>query len=134
MAMIKCPECGKDVSDKAKSCPNCGCPIESLMPSGVVKIKFSALNLASGLNGNQKVSLSSNYKILWEGNAGEVAELFFEGPTNVTIKYHLNLMHFGGECSGIIDPQKSKKYNVSVRTGILSTKLVLQPVDILDAD
>ncbi len=27
MALIKCPECGKDISDKAVSCPNCGCPI-----------------------------------------------------------------------------------------------------------
>lgn len=26
MALIKCPECGRDVSDKAVSCPNCGCP------------------------------------------------------------------------------------------------------------
>lgn len=27
MAMINCPECGKEISDKAASCPNCGCPI-----------------------------------------------------------------------------------------------------------
>lgn len=27
MALIKCPECGGTVSDKAKSCPHCGCPI-----------------------------------------------------------------------------------------------------------
>lgn len=27
MALIKCPECGKDISDKATTCPNCGCPI-----------------------------------------------------------------------------------------------------------
>lgn len=26
MSMIKCPECGKEISDKAISCPNCGCP------------------------------------------------------------------------------------------------------------
>ena len=26
MALIKCPECGKKISDKAPSCPNCGCP------------------------------------------------------------------------------------------------------------
>ena len=134
MAMIKCPECGKDVSDKAKCCPNCGYPIESLIPNGIVKIKVSALNAASGLNGNQKVSISSNDKVLWEGNSGEVAELFFEGPTNVKIKYHLSLMHYGGECSGIIDPKKSKKYNVLSRQGIFSTKLVLQSVDFLDAD
>ncbi len=24
MALIKCPECGNDVSDKAKKCPHCG--------------------------------------------------------------------------------------------------------------
>ena len=27
MALIKCPECGKDVSTKAKACPHCGYPI-----------------------------------------------------------------------------------------------------------
>jgi len=26
MALIKCSECGKDVSDKAIACPHCGCP------------------------------------------------------------------------------------------------------------
>lgn len=26
MSMIKCPECGKEISDKATNCPNCGCP------------------------------------------------------------------------------------------------------------
>lgn len=25
--MIKCPECGRDISDKSISCPNCGCMI-----------------------------------------------------------------------------------------------------------
>lgn len=28
MALIKCPECKKDVSDKATACPHCGYPIE----------------------------------------------------------------------------------------------------------
>ena len=27
MSLIKCPECGKEISDKATSCPNCGCPV-----------------------------------------------------------------------------------------------------------
>lgn len=31
MALIKCPECGKEVSDKAKTCPNCGCPIDRFL-------------------------------------------------------------------------------------------------------
>ena len=27
MALINCPECGKEISDKAISCPNCGVPL-----------------------------------------------------------------------------------------------------------
>lgn len=30
MALIKCPECQREVSDKAISCPNCGVPISTL--------------------------------------------------------------------------------------------------------
>ena len=26
MALIKCPECGKEFSDKAPACIHCGCP------------------------------------------------------------------------------------------------------------
>ena len=29
MALIKCSECGKEISDKASACMNCGCPINS---------------------------------------------------------------------------------------------------------
>lgn len=35
MALITCPECGKQVSDKATACPNCGCPISAAQPSAV---------------------------------------------------------------------------------------------------
>ena len=28
MALVKCEECQTEISDKAKTCPNCGCPIE----------------------------------------------------------------------------------------------------------
>lgn len=27
MALIKCSECGKEISDKATACPGCGCPV-----------------------------------------------------------------------------------------------------------
>ena len=28
MSMINCPECGKEISDKATNCPNCGAPVK----------------------------------------------------------------------------------------------------------
>lgn len=36
MALVKCPECGKDMSDRADACPGCGCPLPLAMRSGVV--------------------------------------------------------------------------------------------------
>lgn len=27
MALISCPECGREISDRANSCPHCGCPL-----------------------------------------------------------------------------------------------------------
>ena len=30
MALIKCPECGKEISDQAANCPNCGFPLNNV--------------------------------------------------------------------------------------------------------
>ena len=133
MAIINCPECGKTVSDKAVTCPNCGCPIESTFNKNV-KIKLSCLKSPTGFHGNQKASIIFGPKVLWEGRTGDVVELKLDQPITITVKYHISLMHYGGECVGRIDPAKSKRYNVSARQGIMSTKLVLQPVDVFDAD
>ena len=42
MALIKCPECGKEISDNASKCPNCGNPM-------YVKKKHSPLGIVSAL-------------------------------------------------------------------------------------
>ncbi len=34
MAIIKCPECGKEISDQAPGCPGCGFPIAAPAPAG----------------------------------------------------------------------------------------------------
>lgn len=36
MALIKCAECGHDVSDRARRCPNCGAKIKKPAPKGCV--------------------------------------------------------------------------------------------------
>lgn len=44
MALIQCGECGKEISDKATSCINCGAPIENIAyippSSDKYKVKF----------------------------------------------------------------------------------------------
>ena len=33
MALIKCPECGKDISDKSPACIHCGYPLDLMAKS-----------------------------------------------------------------------------------------------------
>ena len=45
MALISCPECGKEISDKAISCPNCGCPIKVTETQIIVKASSHFIGL-----------------------------------------------------------------------------------------
>lgn len=56
MALIKCPECGKEISDKAIACIHCGCPINNekykiiLLGYNTDTSAMAALNTVLGLN------------------------------------------------------------------------------------
>ena len=39
MALIKCPECGKEISDRAQACIHCGCPIQTQISESKLIIK-----------------------------------------------------------------------------------------------
>lgn len=45
MALINCPECGKEISDKAKACPRCGAPAKVLESPEKAEKKTSALKV-----------------------------------------------------------------------------------------
>ena len=55
MALINCPECNKQISDKASACPDCGCPmtppISSVQTQTIEKTakKYKALSLVAVL-------------------------------------------------------------------------------------
>ena len=61
MALVKCSECGKEVSDKAQSCPNCGSPIASLnvtlIMTGLPKRCIGAKAIDVYFNGELKTSV-----------------------------------------------------------------------------
>ena len=39
MAMIQCPECGRDVSDRAPNCIHCGCPLAAPKSELIIQVK-----------------------------------------------------------------------------------------------
>jgi len=44
MALVLCMECGKSISDKAASCPGCGCPLQSSDENKILKIDYKNLS------------------------------------------------------------------------------------------
>ena len=86
MALIKCPECGKEVSDKAKMCINCGCPLEEMSSTGIVRIKMPN-NIVEGFVGlfsSRRAEVTDSFgNPLWVGQHGDNASFTVDGPTDV---------------------------------------------------
>lgn len=40
MALIKCSECGKEISDKATTCIHCGCPVSAMEKKEIRKVEY----------------------------------------------------------------------------------------------
>ena len=65
MAMIQCPECGKDISTDAKSCPHCGCLVRKRLQqqereknrTEKEKIRAAAAKPSGGKPGNKKIPI-----------------------------------------------------------------------------
>ena len=131
MAMIMCPECGRNISDKAKTCPGCGCPVEEITTVGTVKIKMPNIELGvAGLFSSRRAIVSdSTGNILWEGQHGQTAIFQIEQPTTVTI----DLGGWVNNFSGTVFPRK--KYNCVQDLGIhWKGTYRLAEVDVIDAD
>ena len=58
MALIKCPDCGKEVSDKANACIHCGYPIEDMQPQKVEMYEEARNKLYSELSKRMNIPLS----------------------------------------------------------------------------
>ena len=79
MALINCPECEKQISDKAESCPNCGYPIINYVK------KTTNYDVRLGSNKNSDYRLAAIYFIRLTTGVGlvEVKELLDNAPSTV---------------------------------------------------
>lgn len=87
MALIKCPECNKEVSDKAVSCPNCGLPLNSVAEnSGILEFP----ELPTDLNiGKQIVNWGGDSAFDGEYQRDEnVVEEIYTGKVKVLLNTH----------------------------------------------
>lgn len=132
MALIKCPECGKEISDKAAACPSCGCPVAAMSTKGIVKIKLPRTEqMANGFMGllaaKDAYVYSGNVR-LWKGKHGETASFTIDKPTNITI----DLGTWGNPVEGTVKPRH--KYELVQDYGIhLKATFRLSEIDVIDS-
>lgn len=132
MALIKCEECGKEISDKAKACPFCGCPLSEMEIGGIVRIKIPN-NLVEGVVGlfsSRDCSIKTNDgTILWKGQHGENASFRINSPTEIIV----DLGFWGNPIKGTVEPRK--KYALVQDRGmhLLATYRITE-VDMIDSE
>lgn len=122
MALIPCPECGKQVSSAAVSCPDCGYPIAEQKNEGYVSIK-----ICNGLAGKVKVCKVDDSSVLWIGKAGQVAKFKIDEDTLVGFTWG-----FGSH--GLIHQilvQANHKYELAWQQGFLSKDIVVNEIDFI---
>lgn len=71
MALIKCPECGKEISDRADACIHCGCPLKNIMNE--IKIQVSSCGFPI-LSKKSYVMFSCKEVLKYPSNAFEDGE------------------------------------------------------------
>ena len=126
MALIKCPECGRDVSDKAQSCIHCGCPLAAVNPSGLVTV---------AVNGPGMVKMyifdMNTGKELWCGNNGEVARFNVEKETEISVIGSMERKHPERGAKAVV--RGGRRYEYKCIQSFFSVKYVINEIDVIDS-
>lgn len=111
MALIRCPECGKEISDKAAACPNCGTPIASKK----IPVHFERKKSFVG-SGNTGVVIVDGVTVGSAGNGANFDVMLSAGSHNIVIESKTQgLLAAGRTNSTTIEiPSDAKKVNIQI--------------------
>lgn len=84
MALIKCPECGKEISDKAAACPNCGYPIASEQKLTKVWVSFPVWSGQMVMNNCYVYDERGN--TIAQCKQGETVSFHCQNPMTIEVK------------------------------------------------
>ena len=114
MALIKCPECGNEVSDKAAACPRCAYPIGQQAEMNSVEMSFDCVSGQIFNNGCTVFGPSG--ETLAKCRQGDTIAFECKAPMKVTVK----MSGCFGKPTVTVEP--GKKYQVSI-TGMGSVRV-----------
>ena len=87
MALITCPECGKQISDKAKTCPNCGCPVSDMNTENAEDQSTPEVN-ANNVAGKMMNMVQSGIQTALENNKNAIHVTKTVGPVQIDEPHH----------------------------------------------
>lgn len=102
MAMIKCPECGHEVSDQAPTCPNCGCPIKKEQHNHNSMEYKVTKQVHSELKGRHMVGIVCGFLLIPIGILSFVAAAQPDVAKNSTLKTGCIVMGIMGVVLGLV--------------------------------
>ena len=126
MALIKCSECGKEVSDKASSCPNCGAPVES---ENNMQEKSLKVGIEVAKDPNTITHYNCNIYDITNGNKIKIAQckeeqsVIIECTENMLLQFDFDLRKEQYE----VVP--GKNYKVNFEKGLLTSKMFIEEVN-----
>lgn len=123
MALIKCPECGKQISDKAASCPNCGCPIANAPTSIKIRCLSNDRSVRYHIFMNGSVELG-------RGLIGSTVTLNIKTPMYITVQQQYAILRSGD--TGSFRAESGKCYEAKfVKPGLAFWKTVVSEVSFI---
>lgn len=114
MALIACPECASEISDKAVSCPQCGCPISA--DSKVVVYGYTQQFAM-----NPKVSVFLDGEQVGQVGQGERLEIDLTEDAEVSFKCNMR--------KAKVRVPSGELTNVKLSWNRITGKMVAQVVD-----
>ncbi len=107
MALIECPECTKEISDKVKSCPHCGFPFDAKR-----KIKQDTQQIARNVS-NNKPDLLKKSTIYLGGGIGLVILIAVSFFAIKTIQSQVRINRFNSELQNRLMEDSEAKISVN---------------------
>lgn len=84
MALVNCPECGNEISDKAQSCPKCGYPIACIIKK---EVKIKTLDEFTIFSKSTWKCINLETKeLVFTVNAGSVAVFSIDSPIKIKME------------------------------------------------
>ena len=146
MALVICQECGKQISDKAKFCVHCGCPLELAQHQGKLFIKTAkSLSSVTGPSGEcipyTIYFYTTQGELLTSLPNGATTQLDIKEPITIYASYAPPKMQGKArvkrECSDALfipNDSTTRLYVTYQVVGFMSPKLRLNKVEIIDSE